>query len=293
MGKKDELYNALKEQGVVFTKPYVKLTLEELEGLAVEVKAAEAEHPSVPDFLSDDERLAIAQAFAELSEDSEPPRETESPADITTQNWRPPETLAELEQVVIEYFKTGRLTEGRELAYRDLNIPVTDRGADRAGLTYSYPEDQPIRIDTAGRIWFLDEVAKPAIPKARMVRKTRYIDPGVQKITRERNEIQQAGKYGDVDEVFEVAGEEKREMTTITTLPSYQVGKYKDVRFPFMIHTYNNARGFDFYEVRRFFGGAEFVPATVKLLYVGNQLCYDIASTRATIDQQFARLTRR
>ena len=164
-------------------------------------------------------------------------------------------------------------------------LPLKDRGEQRAGKTFNLPEGTPIRRDSQDRVWFLDEVMKPAIPQPRMRRTTRYIDPGVE----ERHTYLPNGK---IDETFEVAGTENRVMETKTTLPSYQVGVYKDPRLPFRVHIYGNDRGFDYDEVNRFYGGLDLVPAAIKTKYVHNDLCYDISSTREQMNREHNDLLR-
>jgi hypothetical protein len=70
-------------------------------------------------------------------------------------------------------------------------------------------------------------------------------------------------------------------------VPSYQVGIYKDRRFPFKIHTYNGVQGFDFEEVARYYGGTELVPPVIKRMYVENVLCYDIRTVVRAIQEEF------
>lgn len=70
------------------------------------------------------------------------------------------------------------------------------------------------------------------------------------------------------------------------TLPSYQVGIYKDPRFPFKIHEYNDVRGFDFFEVNDFYGGSDLVPAAIKRMYVESSLCYDIRTVVRAIEDE-------
>jgi hypothetical protein len=142
--------------------------------------------------------------------------------------------------------------------------------------------DQPIRTDEAGRVWYQEEVLKPAYPKPRGRRVLKYLETGV------KVETVQNGEYV---ETFEVAGVgEARPAEVKITLPSYQVGIYLDPRFPFKIHCYNGREGFDFYEVQDYWGGSELVPETVKRVYVENDLCYDIRSVIRTIQAEHRQL---
>ena len=147
----------------------------------------------------------------------------------------------------------------------------------------SQPEDEPIRIDPeTGRAWFQEEILKPAYPKPRGRRVLTYLETGT------KQQRVQAGQYV---ETFEVAGDgPPRTAEVKITLPSYQVGVYKDPRFPFKVHTYNGLEGFDLYEVRDYYGGGELVPAECKLVYVENVLCYDIRSVIRTIETEYRQL---
>lgn len=143
--------------------------------------------------------------------------------------------------------------------------------------------DEPIRIDPeTGREWYQEEVLKPAYPKPRGRRVLTYMESGVQ---------EQQTRAGQFTETFEVAGDGPARVAEVKiTLPSYQVGIYKDPRFPFKIHTYNQVEGFDLFEVREYYGGAELVPASCKLMYVENVLCYDIRSVVRSIEAEFRQL---
>lgn len=144
------------------------------------------------------------------------------------------------------------------------------------------PDDEPIRVDENGLIWYQEEVRKPAFPKPRGRRVLKYLDTGV------REERIKSGEYV---ETFEVAGQgAPRPAEVKITLPSYQVGIYKDPRFPFRIHVYNENRGFDLYEVQNYYGGSELVPAEIKKLYVENVLCYDIRTTIRAIQAEYRQL---
>lgn len=148
--------------------------------------------------------------------------------------------------------------------------------------TNTKPLDEPIRTDEHGRIWYQEEVLKPSYPKPRGRRVLRYQETGVEQVT------VQDGAY---TETFEVAGTGPSHAAEVKiTLPSYQVGIFKDPRFPFKVHTYNGTEGFDLFEVEEFFGGAELVPATVKRTYVENHLCYDIRSVVRTIEAEHRQL---
>lgn len=143
------------------------------------------------------------------------------------------------------------------------------------------PDDEPIRVDENGLIWYQEEVRKPSYPKPRGRRVLKYNDPGTRQVTA------QAGEY---IETFEVAGDRQIPSEVKITLPSYQVGIYKDPRFPFKIHVYNEMRGFDLFEVQEYYHGPELVPAEIKRIYVENVLCYDIRTTVRAIETEFRQL---
>lgn len=146
----------------------------------------------------------------------------------------------------------------------------------------SQPEDEPIRTDEHGRVWYQEEVLKPAYPKPRGRRVLQYMDTGVKEVR---------SKNGEYVESFEVAGDlPSRPAEVKITLPSYQVGIYKDKRFPFRIHTYNGRQGFDLFEVQNYYGGSELVPAEIKRVYVENVLCYDIRTTVRAIQTEYRQL---
>lgn len=304
MSKKSELYQTLKEMGASFDRPYVEYTVKELEELAVSLlpvglEDKVEEDPEYQEALAELERLSAPAPAPEtpaeppqpapLAATGQPPITRVTPAPARPQvapRAHAGGSLSTLAEMVAQVARAGLLKEGATFAFtEEILIPVRAEGAKRAGLTYSVPEGQPIRVDLNGRIWFRDEVRKPAIPQPRMTRKTHHMDNvAVQQETFLPN--------GRLDEIYEVAGEERREVVTTTTLPSWQVGKYLDPRFPFMVHVYGDAMGFDYMEVIRYFGGRDLVPSTIKTLYVGNQNCFSIPTVRETIEQQYNILKR-
>jgi hypothetical protein len=162
------------------------------------------------------------------------------------------------------------------------STPTVDLRDELAGLRQNtHTEGQPLRTDENGLIWYQDEVRKPATPKPRGRRVIRYMDTGTKK------ETVVAGQY---IETFEVAGDAQRESEVKITLPSYQTGIYKDPRFPFKIHVYNENRGFDLFDVINFYGGADLVPTEIKRVYVENDLCYDIRTTIRAIETEARQL---
>lgn len=142
--------------------------------------------------------------------------------------------------------------------------------------------DEPIRTDETGRVWFQEEVRKPAYPKPRGRRVLNYTETGTKTVQ---------AKDGDYTETFEVAGDEQgRSAQVKITLPSYQVGIYKDPRFPFKVYCYNSNEGFDLFEVQNYYGGSELVPNECKRKYVENVLCYDIRTVVRAIQTEFRHL---
>ena len=143
-------------------------------------------------------------------------------------------------------------------------------------------DDEVIRVDDQGRMWLQEEVRKPAYPKPRGRRVLTYMETGVQK------ETVQNGEYM---ETFEVAGKSSPRASEVKiTLPSYQVGIYKDPRFPFRIHTYDGREGFNLFEVQDYYGGAELVPPVCKRVYIENDLCYDVRSVVQAINDEYRHL---
>jgi len=143
-------------------------------------------------------------------------------------------------------------------------------------------EDEVLRVDEQGRQWIQEEVRKPAYPKPRGRRVLTYMDTGV------KQETVQNGEYV---ETFEVAGDRASRPSEVKiTLPSYQVGIYKDPRFPFKVHCYNGMEGFDLHDVHEFYGGSELVPYAARRVYIENDLCYDIRSVIQAINAEYRQI---
>lgn len=142
--------------------------------------------------------------------------------------------------------------------------------------------DEVLRVDDQGRQWFQEEILKPASPRPRARRVLTYLETGVQ---------EKQVKVGEYIETFEVAGEGPGRTAEVKiTLPSYQVGIFKDPRFPFRVHTYNGRQGFDLNDVQDYYNGAELVPQEVKRIYVENVLCYDIRTTVRAIESEYRQM---
>jgi len=264
---KSILYNELKlakEMGAPFDfeKPYVNYTVDELQVLHRQwVGGLEEPVPEAPEL--DLSRPILATPSPRPTH----PAQGQSGAPAVDKWTRAKELQSRF------------ANDPRRLA-AELGVELNDRGADRAGLNFnSHTMDDPVRVDSRGFIWYQDEVMKPAIPKPRARRVVNYKDPGVKTVE----------KYyadGRLDESYEVAGDQARDMQVKTTLPSWQVGIYKDPRLPFRVHIYNDVRGFEWFDVLRQYGGMDHVPSTIKHLYVGNDLCFDITSTRETMERE-------
>jgi hypothetical protein len=166
-----------------------------------------------------------------------------------------------------------------ETLARLLGVPFSDEASRRAGLTFNtHGPDDPLRVDSLGRVWYTDEVPKPARPLPRMVRKVRYIETGTEERVRRL-------PTGQLDESFEIPGSGNEIREIKITLPSNQVGVYKDPRLPFKLHIYGNIRGFDRMDIVRYFGGNDLVPSSIGTLYVGSDLCYDVKQTMDTMER--------
>lgn len=165
-----------------------------------------------------------------------------------------------------------------------IQIPVKPKDENEvAGIRLNtQAEDEPIRVDPEnGRIWYQEEVRKSLGAKPRGRRVLQVRDPGV-----ERRTVQN----GDYTEEFEVAGKLSVPGQIKVTLPAYQVGIYKDPNMPFKIHVYRDERGFDFFEVNDYYGGADMVPSEIKRMYVENDLCYDIRTVVRAIQTEARQL---
>ena len=156
--------------------------------------------------------------------------------------------------------------------------PVRSTPDEVAGIRQNtHTEDEPLRVDPeTGFIWYQDEVRKSAYPKPRGRRVLKYKDTGVKTMTVKEDET--------YSETFEMPGDANRISEARITLPSYQVGIYRNPNQPFKIHVYNGMEGYDLFEVEEYYNGKERVPAEVKRIYV---LCYDIRSVHQAIETEY------
>ena len=251
--RKGALWGLLKE-ATTPQKSYIHYKVEELEAelneLGVDIEAS----------------LAMTSYEQEEKPPPEPPK-AKKPKKSKKQKASPPQ-----------------LTE-KAPAPRYPAVPQPDYGMPRQELTIrpqAEAAEDILRVDELGRQWFQEEVRKPAYPKPRGRRVLKYVETGTRKETVHN---------GEYVETFEVAGAEPgRPAEVKITMPSYQVGIYRDPRFPFKIHCYNDKEGFDLYDVQDFYGGSELVPATVKRVYIENDLCYDIRSVVRAISDEHRHL---
>ena len=242
-------YRALKDAGVKFDRHYREYNTEELKQAYLKLRSEELTAPRAPEPEPQFDARATAAAFSAMTE----------PAQVQGQGaFAPP--LPPLPEPTA---KDPNEMPGQRLNSKDL--------------------DEPIRVDELGRIWFQEEVLKPAYPKPRGRRVLDYLDTGA---------VQKTVTNGQYTETFEVAGDpaNARPAQVKITLPSYQVGIYKDPRFPFKVHTYNGNEGFDLIEVENFYGGRERVPEEVKRKYVENVLCYDMRTVVRAIQSEYNQL---
>ena len=253
MTLKSDLYNIRKDLDVPLTTSYASYTVEELQA---ELRAAgiQVEEVQLPD-----PEPAVEAPDLLLPDDDGPPTEP-----------LPPVTHS----------------AGTVAAPTPQPAPIPQRSADPNEMPgqrlNTQPEDEPIRIDEMGRAWYQEEVRKPSYPKPRGRRVLKYMERGV------KTETVQNGEYV---ETFEVAGVGAAHPAEVKiTLPSYQVGIYRDPRFPFKIHCYGDREGFDLFQVQEFYGGAELVPEVCKRIYVENDLCYDIRSVVRAIQTEHRQL---
>ncbi|QNN98095.1 hypothetical protein SEA_FEDE_47 [Microbacterium phage Fede] len=286
--RKAQLWQELKnaaEMGVpvVFTKAYVSYTEAELDALVAEYIGNAEEQAAVRDGAD-----AIAAAF-DLARDAygdTPGGTAPAPAGAGASNPLTAGVAGQSGAQAATPVEAPPVSEwGRyapQTLARLLGVPFSDVPSRRAGLTFnSHGPDDVLRVDSSGKVWYRDEVPKPAIPLPRMRRKVKYVETGSKKVERRLAD-------GHLDESFEVAGDGHEEREIRVTLPSSQVGIYYDARLPFRIHVYNGRRGFDYMDVLRFYKGLDLVPVelTETMIYVGDDLVFDINKTRMVMERE-------
>lgn len=253
-------YQALKSAGVTFDRHFREYSTEELKLAYDRLEAGRVESPADTDDVIPQTPPFIPDAAPQPVLHHEPP------------------PLLEEEPPPASFFGIAE-PQPAEPPVPTAPMNPTEMAGERLNTT---PEDVPIRTDENGRVWYQEEIRKPAYPKPRGRRVLTYMDSGVE---------QQTIKVGDYIETFEVAGTGASRVAEVkVTLPSYQVGKYRDPRFPFAVHVYNGQQGFDLFDVQDYYGGAELVPAEAKRIYVENVLCYDIRTTVRAIEAEYRQL---
>jgi len=166
-------------------------------------------------------------------------------------------------------------------------VPRRDEADTIAGTRINtHGPNDPVRVDSRGRAWFRDEVQKPSTPQPRARRVLHVREPGTKT-------IEQRNKFGILEESFEVAGDDVHDLQVKVTLPPWQVGVFKDPSHPFRIHTYGGAYGYDRLDVTQYYGGMLHVPSSCRYVYVGGDLCFQIASVRDTIETEYRERTLR
>ena len=254
---KQHLWNSLKAEGVTFDDHYRTYSVAKLQELW------------------DEQGLPLPP---------EPPKQTKPPQQQPAIDMAAAADAAELE----ELRRYKQEMDRRMAAVGQPTIPsgpVYSNRADPSELPgqrlNSQPENSVIRVDEQGRQWYQEEILKPGQARPRGRRVIKYVDRGVKTETATSN---------GYTETFEVEGDQYIPSEVKVTLPSYQVGVYKDPRFPFKINTYQGKQGFDFDDVAEFFGGADLVPTDVKRTYVSSVLSYDIRTTVRAIEDAYRRL---
>lgn len=256
--EKSAYYQALKKAGVTFDRHYREYTTAELKA-AYETLPQEGGFPQAEDH-------SQAEGPAEVPLDAQEPNPV-MPDFPDLPAWEEPVMARPPQMPPRPPEAPQRPRDPQEMAGQRLN---------------SKPEYEPIRTDEHGLIWYQEEVRKPAIAQPRARRVLTYMETGTEVQTIES---------GDYVESFEVAGRgQPRPAEVKITLPSFQVGIYKDPRFPFRIYVYNETRGFDLFEVQNYYGGSELVPDEIKRIYVENVLCYDIRTTVRAIQTEYRQL---
>lgn len=275
--EKSAYYQALKAAGVEFTKHYREYSTDELQAAYTELVNNGVIQSEPTETVEAPEAPLIDVDGALADEDVPDAGFFGIPADESTPANPEPEPLREPQPTRPAFDPTLAPGPPRPTAVVKEKDPNEMAGA---RLNTQKP-DEPLRTDEHGRIWFQEEVLKPAFPKPRGRRVLSYTETGTKKQTI------QAGQF---TETFEVAGDAAVAAQVKITLPSYQVGIYKDPRFPFKVHVYNGTQGFDLFEVQEYYGGRELVPADIKKSYVENVLCYDIRTTIRSINAEFRQL---
>lgn len=270
--EKGAAYRFLKEAGVTFTRHYRDYTEAELVKMVEQIKSQPAHDNEMIETWAPDADLALAnhepaldggllaaqaaeieRLQAQLAAAQTPPPQVS----VQPQPAQEPLTM----QKVLADAEEREVMAGEHLNTKD--------------------ENEPLFTDDQGLIWYQVEVAKSATAKPRGRRVLDYVETGV---------VKQTIHDGQYTETFEMPGQARRAAQVKITLPSYQVGIYRDPNLPFRVHTYNGQRCYDFFEVCEYYGGADLVPGDIKRVYVSTTLGFDIATTNRAIQAEARRL---
>ena len=278
--QKSAYFKALKEQGVTFTKHYREYSTEEFAGAWNILREGKPELPEFPDGAGPSELV--------------PPKQDEA-AELRRQLEETSALLAKMtafvavqQEQLAHPLQTAPPAPTSPAAQAAPAVKENVHGLDLdkfAGITQNtHGPNDIVKIDEHGNQWLQVEVRKADGLKPRGRRRLRFDNPAVTV-----SEIR--GEDGTM-ESFEIPDTSKPTTPSEVriTLPSFQTGIYRSPSFPFRIHTYNGARGFDLEDVQNYYGGKDLVPSSVKKMYVYTDLCYDIPSVVSTIREEHARL---
>lgn len=272
-GDKSAFYQALKKRGYSFDRHYREYTTDELKAIWDSEVGGLGEEPPAPAPRpqasavppKQDELSEVREELAQLASAVSKLATIVTAEDRRAESGMPPQPQAPQPPQHEQLLGQQPGLDPREHAGATLN---------------SHGGDEVLRIDEHGNKWYQIEVPKPSFHKPRARRVLKYMDPGTK-----RSKIMVDGYV----EEFEVAGDMKsaRPAEIKVTMPSFQTGIYQAPNMPFRIHTYQGARGFNLDDVRRYYGGKDLVPSTIKKVYVSNDLCYDITTTIRAIENEY------
>ena len=275
--QKSAYFKALKEQGVTFPKHYREYSTEEFANAWNILREGNPDLPELPDGAEPPELV--------------PPKQDEA-AELRRQLEETSALLAKMTAFVA--VQQGQQAQPVQTVPAAPDVPAEPdvkenvHGLDLskfAGVTQNtHGPNDIVKVDEFGNQWLQVEVRKADGLRPRGRRVLRFENPAV-KVSEVR------GEDGTM-ESFEIPDTSKPTTPSEVriTLPSFQTGIYRSPSFPFRIHTYNGARGFDLEDVQNYYGGKDLVPSSVKKIYVYTDLCYDIPSVVSTIREEHARL---
>ena len=273
--QKSAYFKALKEQGVTFPKHYREYSTEEFANAWGILREGNPELPEFPVGANPEEIV--------------PPKQDET-AELRRQLDEASALLAKMAAFVTasQAGAPAPAAPAAPAAQPAPDVKENVHGLDLskfAGVTQNtHGPNDIVKVDEFGNQWLQVEVRKADGLKPRGRRVLRFENPAV-KVSEVR------GEDGTM-ESFEIPDTSKPTTPSEVriTLPSFQTGIYRSPSFPFRIHTYNGARGFDLEDVQNYYGGKDLVPSSVKKIYVYTDLCYDIPSVVSTIREEHARL---